>query len=321
MRRGILSLGLLALCTLLTACAAGAGATTGGGSQPTVIPASPTPIVLALNANDTSSQAASVCGGVFKANGGTPQIVYQLSPTIYAEAVWGLPYASYQLPADLPVGPWALPAEPGSAQLDQQLGGAANLNPGIGQGGGILLTICNASPNWLVLSGAQVVVANFSSASGAVDAWNGCDGAFVRPQGLFGGGCGGAIIADETLSASFAPSAGVGAIALGKPIAASGQNGYSPMPVKLEQNASISLNIGIARPSALGTYEFAVSVTTRVGDGTGAAISSPYAPLPPQLFALVAHKFTGQACTASAMQAQIPAAATNPATYYICPES
>lgn len=318
MRRGLLALSLAGLSALLTACASGAGATT-GGSHPTVVPASPTPHVLALNANDTSSQVASVCGGVFNANGGAPQIVYQLSPTIYAEAVWGLPYASYQLPADLPVGPWALPAEPGSAQLDQQLGGAANLNPGIGQGGGILLTVCNASAQPLTLAGAQVVVASFAPASGAVDAWNGCDGAFVRPQGLFGGGCGGAIIADEAMSASFAPGAGQYATVKATQIAAAGQNGFGPLPVTLNPGASISLIIGVTRPSALGTYEFAVSVTTSaVGS---ASVSSPYAPLPPQLFALVAHKFTGQACTAQAMQAQIPAAATNPATYYICPES
>jgi hypothetical protein len=319
MRRGILSFGLLALCTLLTACVAGAGATTGGGSQPTVIPASPTPNVLALNANDTSSQVASVCGGVFKADGGTPQTVYQLGPTIYAEAVWGLPYASYQLPADLPVGPWAMPAEPGSAQLEQQLGGAANLNPGIGQGGGILLTVCNASAQPLTLAGAQVVVASFAPASGAVDAWNGCDGAFVRPQGLFGGGCGGAIIADETMSASFASGAGQYATVKAIQVAAAGQNGFGPLPVTLNSGVSISLSIGVTRPSALGTYEFAVSVTTSAAGG--ASVSSPYAPLPPQLFALVAHKFTGQACTASAMQTQIPAAVTNHSTYYICLES
>lgn len=315
MRRGILYVSLAGLCALLAGCGVTPATTSGGGHQPTVVG---TPNVLALNANDTSPQAMNACGGVFSSNGGAPQIVYQLSSTIYAEAVWGLPYASYQLPADLPVGPWALPGEPGSAQLDQQLGGAPNLNPGIGQGSGILLTVCNASAQPLTLSGAEVVVASFSPASGAVDAWNGCDGAFTRPQGLFGGGCGGAIVADETLSASFAPSAGVGATAQATQVAANGQNGFGPLPITLKPSASISLLISVVRPSALGTYEFAVNVTTGAGS---AAVSTPYAPLAPQLFALVAHKFTGQACTSSAMQAQIPTAPTNPATYYICPES
>ena len=319
MRRGILFASLVGLCALLVGCAAAPAATTSGGnSQPTVA-TTPTPNVLALNGDDTSAQAMSACGGVFKSNGGDPQIVYKLGPTIYAEAVWGLGYPSYQLPADLPVSPWALPGEIGSAQLNQQLGGAPNLNPGIGQGNGILLTVCNASAQPLTLSGAQVVVADFSPASGAVDAWNGCDGAFVRPQGLFGGGCGGAIIADETMSASFASSAGAGATAQATQVAANGQSGYGPLPATLKAGATISLLISIARPSALGTYEFAVSVTTSANGG--AATNSPYAPLAPQLFALVAHKFTGQACTSSAMQAQIPTAATNPATYYICPQS
>jgi hypothetical protein len=88
--------------------------------------------------------------------------------------------------------------------------------------------------------------------------------------------------------------------------------------VTLKAGGAIMLLISITRPNALGTYEFAVSVTTSAAGAASAA--SPYAPLPPQLFALVAHKFTGHACLTSAMQAQIPAQATNPATYYICPE-
>ena len=85
----------------------------------------------------------------------------------------------------------------------------------------------------------------------------------------------------------------------------------------LKPNAAVMMLISVTRPSALGTYAFAVSVTTSAAGG--ASQMSPYAPLPPQVFALVAHKFTGQACATSAMQAQIPAKATNPATYYICP--
>lgn len=318
MRRGAIIIGLTTLCALLTACAAGGG---GGGASPgatSTASGTPTPNILALNGNDTSSQAMSACGGVFS-GGGDPQIVYKLGDSLYAEAVYGLPYASYQLPADLPVAPWPLPGEIGSEQLTAQLGGAPNLNPGIGQGAGILLTVCNASAQPLTLSGAQVIVADFSPATGSVDAWNGCDGAFVRPQGLFGGGCGGAIIADETMSATFVASAGKGATASAAQGSANGQNGYGPLPVTLKPSGSISLIISLTRPNALGTYEFAVSATTSASGG--ASVMSPYAPLPPQLFALVAHKFTGQACTSSAMQAQIPAAATNPATYYICPEA
>jgi hypothetical protein len=318
MRRGIIYyIGLAGLCALLTACATGAGASNGSPGAPTAS-TTPTPNVLALNGDDTSPQAASVCGGVF-GGGGAPQIVYKLSDSIYVEAVYGLPYASYQLPADLPVAPWPLPGAIGSDQLTAQLGGNPQLNPSIGQGSGILLTVCNAGAQPLTLAGAQVLVADFSPATGAVDAWNGCDGAFVRPQGVYGGGCGGAIIADETMNANFAATAGKGATTTAKQVSANGQNGYGPLPVTLKPSSSISLLISLTRPNALGTYEFAVSVTTSVSGGT--SVMSPYAPLGPQLFALVAHKFTGQACASTAMQAQIPTAATNPPTYYICPEA
>jgi hypothetical protein len=319
MRRGIMLLiGLGGLCALLTACATGAVSSGGSPNVASATPTTPALNVIALTANDTSSQATSVCGGVFGGSG-APQIVYKLSDSISVEAVYGLPYASYQLPADLPVAPWPLPGAIGSDQLDQQLGGAPNLNPAIGQGAGILLTVCNTSAQPLTLTGAQVAVANFTPATGAVDAWNGCDGAFVRPQGQFGGGCGGAIIADETMSATFAASAGKGATATAAQNGANGQNGFGPLPVTLKPSASIMLLISLTRPSALGTYAFAVSVTTSAAGGSSAM--SAYAPLPPQLFALVAHKFTGQACLAAAMQAQIPAQVTNPATYYICPEA
>ena len=318
MRRGIIYyIGLVGVCALLTACASGAGASTGSPGAPTAT-TPPTANILALNAFDTSPQVASVCRVVL-GGGGAPQIVYKLSDSLYVEAVYGLPYASYRLPVDLPVAPWPLPARVAATSSTAQLGGEPNLNPGIGQGSGILLTVCNSGAQPLTLSGAQVIVADFSPATGSVDAWNGCEGAFVRPQGLFGGGCGGAIIADETMNANFAASAGKGATATATQVGANGQNGYGPLPVTLKPSSSISLLISLTRPDALGTYEFAVNVTTSVSGG--ASVMSPYAPLGPQLFALVAHKFTGQACTASAMQSQIPTAATNPPTYYICPEA
>lgn len=316
MRRGLMLISLAGLCALLTACGS-AATTSGGGASSSGAQASPTPNILALNGNDTSAQAMSICNGVF--NPGGKQIVYKLSDSITVEAVYGLSYASYRLPADLPAGPWKLPTQFDSDQLDQALGGAPNANPDIGQGSGILLTVCNAGAQPLTLSGAQVIVADFAPTSDAIDTWNMCDGAFVRPQGEFGGGCGGAIIADEVMSASFAASAGKGATAQATQVSADGQNGYGPLPVTLKPSSAISLLIGVTRPNAMGTYSFAVNITTSVGGG--ASVATPYAPLPPQLFALVAHKFTGHACTTSAMQAQIPTAATTPPTFYICPES
>lgn len=317
MRRGIMLISLVGLCALLAAC--GSGATTSGGTASataTSAPATPTPNILALIGNDTSAGAASACQGIFGGTG-VQQTVYKLGDTLYAEAVYGLSYASFQLPANLPVAPWPLPAALGTDQLTQALGGVPNANPSIGQGSGILITVCNAGAAPVTVSGAQVIVADFTPGSGAIDTWNACDGVFVRPDGVTGGGCGGAIIADENLSASFAPTAGKYDAATAKQVSAQGQNGFGPLPVTLKPNAAVMMLISVTRPSALGTYEFAVSVTTSAAGG--ASQMSPYAPLPPQIFALVAHKFTGQACATPAMQAQIPAKATNPATYYICP--
>ena len=63
----------------------------------------------------------------------------------------------------------------------------ANANPSIGEGSGILFTVCNAGTTTVTVAGAQVIVADFTPGSGAIDTWNGCDGVFVRPDGVTGG--------------------------------------------------------------------------------------------------------------------------------------
>lgn len=314
MRRGYMLLCFVALAALLTACgSAGPGASggTSGAAQPTA-----TPDIIALNGNDTSSQATSACGGVFSSGG--PQPIYKLSDAIYVQAVYGLSYPSHRLPDTVPVAPWALPGQLGSDQLTQALGGDADVNPIINHGSGILLTVCNAGAQPLKLAGAKVAIADFKPGSGAINTWNECDGVFVRPDGVTGGGCGGALVTDETMGASFAPSAAKDAVTQAAQVSAGGPNGYGPLPVTLKPGASIMLLIGVTLPRALGMYALAVSAQTSASGG--AAVTLPYAPLPPQLFARVAHKFTGQACAKAAMQAQIPTNVTNPATYYICPE-
>ncbi len=319
MRRGFMLIGLTGICALLAACATTGAGSSGGAASATTSTSAP-PNILALTGNDTSAQTASICGGVFGASGG-PQIVYKVSDTLYVEAVYALSKASYPLPLpdSQPLQPWPLPAALDSDQLNQELGGDPNVNPDLGQGAGILFTVCNAGAQSLTLTGAQAIVADFIPVQGALNIWNPCDGAFTRPDGVTGDGCGGAIIPDETMSVSFATGAGINATAQAAQVDANGQNGFGPLPVTLKSGGSIMLDLTVTPPSAMGTYEFAVSVASSVAGGTSAL--SAYAPLPPQILAQATHKYTGAACATSAMQAQIPTKATNPATYYICPES
>lgn len=302
-RQGIARLGLVACCLLLAAC----------GTKSAVPATTPTPNIIALNGNDTSAEATSACAASWQ------HPIYKLSDALYVRAGYGLSYPSFALAGTLPAAPWVMPGAPGSAQLLHALGDTPDANPTITSTGGILLSVCNAGTQPLRLSSAQVIVADFKPTSTAISMWNECDGVFVRPGGVTAYGCGGAIVADETLSAAFTPTAGKFATAQATQVSASGMNGYGSLPVTLKPKATISVLISVTRPVAMGTYSFAVAI--RTGAAGGASVLSPYAPLPPWLFAPVTHKFTGYACEKPEMQAQIPAQPTTPATYYICPES
>ena len=54
-------------------------------------------------------------------------------------------------------------------------------------------------------------ITNFASHSSPIDTWQGCDGVYQPGTGVTGGGCGGAIVTDEAMRATFPASASQGA--------------------------------------------------------------------------------------------------------------
>ena len=155
-------------------------------------------------------------------------------------------------------------------------------------------------------------ITSFASRSGSIDTWQGCDGVYQPGTGVTGGGCGGAIVTDEAMRATFPASASQGATVNATMVSAGGPHGYGPLPVTLQPNGVILISVAVTMPTAPGTYTLALtlSATTVTGPAT-------YAPLTPQIFAPVAHKWNGENCKEPAMLSQISASDTS--SYYICP--
>ena len=112
--------------------------------------------------------------------------------------------------------------------------------------------------------------------------------------------------------ATFSASAGQGVTVNATMVSAGGSNGYGPLPVTLKPGATIAITVAVTMPTAPGTYTLALTLSA-----TSVPSPAAYAPLPSQLFAPVAHKWSGENCKAAAMLSQIPASDTS--SYYICP--
>ena len=310
-RAPLATLSALALAALLSAC----GAPTTGSSPtatlpPTVAPTATSAPPLAQPFHVPATDTSQLCGGAF---GDNAPSVYAFSHTLYAEPAFALSYPSYALPAGVSrQKPFDMGQSINSPDLDQLFGGVASANPSISSPGGVTLTVCNNGAQPETLTGVSAGLIAVTPYSGPVDTWQICDGAYQPGAGVRGGGCGGAVQADEIMRAAFAPADAAGATVHATLDSATGANGYGPLPVTLKPNASILITIAIAMPSAPGTYRIGLSISG--GDSTGAP---SYAPLDDQLFAPDAHTWNGDNCKASAMQSQIPSNATT--SYFICP--
>jgi hypothetical protein len=86
------------------------------------------------------------------------------------------------------------------------------------------------------------------------------------------------------------------------------------LPVTLTPGHVLQAQITINPPSTPGSYAYRIGVAI---DGAGPIY--PTAATPAIVQASVAHTWNGDACLTSAMQSQIPPA-TDPPTYYICPQ-
>lgn len=178
-------------------------------------------------------------------------------------------------------------------------------------------SICNTSHTAShILIAVSVSIAAFTPFSGPLNTWQVCDGYYQRPDGAGGGGCGGGYNTNETLKASFAPSATTGArvtaTQVGTGNAGSDPSGPNtpPLPVKLGPGQELLFDMGVTPPTAPGTYTFAFELSYDT------VTSAPISTMTPTLFDSAAVKWSGQTCTKPALLSQIPA--TDTQHQYIC---
>lgn len=317
---------IITLCALLTACASSGSTTTGGetgGASASVTTGASASATIAPTATTAPTAApslptafhvapadtAGLCNGAFGPN--SPS-VYAFSKTVYAEAAFALSYPTYAMPSGAGFKPFKLGNSMNAPVLDQIFGGAPNANPSISHPGGILFSICNNGSQSVTISGVGMAITHVAPHASPIDTWQPCEGAYQPGIGVTGGGCGGAVLADENMRATFASGAGQGATTSATMISANGPNGYGPLPVTLKPGHTLQVTVAVTMPTAPGIYTLALTVKA-----TGVTGPTAYAPLTPQLFAATGHKWNGQNCKAASMLNQIPANATS--SYFICP--
>jgi hypothetical protein len=311
--------GLLLLLVLLAGCGStvrsGESTATSTLSSTAAPTATPAPTATATVAGADPALSISACDANAASQPGFT--LGDLRVSLYP----GLAYPGRKLPDGTPLTPFQLAATSGSA-LDAQLPLAPAVNPGLAEPtGGYTVTICNTSKTTAhTITAVRLSITAMTPYTGQLNEWMSgalCATYYTRPNGVQGGGCGGGIGGANCMHVSFAATAGAGTVAQAAATGArvgGGCNSMFALPLKLAPNLQLPLVVGLTPPTAPGTYTFAIGI----GVDGGAVTYSPGQE--PMLLAPIAHQWDGQACQANAMQSQIPAA-TNPPTYYICPES
>jgi hypothetical protein len=290
---------------LLAGCGTSAASASAGGaaSEPTATPtpATPTPATPPPPA-PTPPPAPQACDPPAPA-------VLVGGLQVGTQADFGnLAYPRVHLPEGTPLKPLHVP------NAFPNLPSDAPTNPGLGPsgvGGGYVLVACNASAQRHQIHGVVVRLEHLIPYTGQLNEWSTCAGAYSRVDGPAGGGCGGGPGQDEFVQGAFAPSAPVGTV-----IATTQYPGiqtrYGTLPWTLQPGDGILIDVEFVPPTAPGYYTFALGFAVDAAAPVFAALG------PVALLAPVAHEWSGTACTAPAMQSQIPPA-VQPPTYYLCP--
>jgi hypothetical protein len=220
-----------------------------------------------------------------------------------------LAYPHVHLPEGMPLKPLLVPRHP-------QFSSDAPTNPEIGPvglGGGYVLLACNDAAQTHRIDGVVVRLEHITPYTDQLNEWwYGCAGPYSRAFGVDGGGCGGGPGGqDEFMQGAFPPNAPVGTV-----IATTQYPGieirYGTLPWTLPPGDGILIDVEFVPPTAPGYYTFALGIAIDGAAPVFAALASA------TLLAPVAHEWSGEACTAPAMQSQIPPA-VQPPTYYLCP--
>jgi hypothetical protein len=279
----------LGLIIVLASCDAAAGTSSTPG-------ATPAPTLAALP-TVAPAQAAAGCGG----NWTTATSFVRLGDLIVAQArLGGLAYPSVQVPD----GTLPKPLDVKDANASA-LSRALPVNPAMqGAGAGFALDLCNRSASQAqTLSGLTVRLDAFTPYTGQLNTWSPCQPPF-SPQGPLGGGCGGAVVGQTSVKASFPSGAGVGTTASATP-----DSGSFLLTLAPGQSLHFTVELGV--PAAPGTYTFALGLTVASAAAPVYATEAPAA-----LFAIPAQKWSGDACAAPQYQSQLPKPITS---YYLCP--
>lgn len=240
------------------------------------------------------------------------------------QAIFGnLAYPAKKLPDDLPLKPYQVQLPNG--QPDPTF---VPVNPRLYKGGGYVVVICNISSVPHTVKRIDARIAAVTPISVTPNAAAFCQDPYSRPSGAGNGGCGGADFENEYMLAAFSPSAGVGATVTATQTdsniceySTGCVTNYGPLPVTLRAGQGMTIEVDLTssfEPTTVfttpGYYTFSFGVGV---DGAAPvfAVTSPQTLLAPSV-----REWTGDACTSSAMQAQIPPA-TTPPTYYLCPAS
>lgn len=224
-----------------------------------------------------------------------------------------LSYPALQLPANLDTSrPYKLPAnayDPPNPPV----------NPHTENGNGYGFTVCNTSSTAShVIVGVTTSISAFAPYTGTLNAWQFCDSVYSRPDGVGGGGCGGAYLSDEQIQANFAANATTGAqvtatqVGTGDTTEGGGPSPTAPLPILLGPKQMLVFSLGVTPPTAAGTY------TLAFGLNYDTVASAPISTMQPTLFDSAAVQWNGQNCTKPTLLSQIPTTVTNPPTGYVC---
>jgi hypothetical protein len=311
MRRSFRWVSVLALAILLAGCGASTTRLAGKATATdtplsTVTPrptATPTP-QLSLRAPDARCAATSTT---------SPDAGTTLSDMRALASPSNLASPGTKLPDGLPLAPYQLSARQPSDPPFQLA------NPNL-HDSGYLLNLCNTSATAShTVDSVTVRIATLTPYTGQLNEWPACDNPYMR-QGMGTGGCGGADPADLYYRVTFSTGAGQGTTLTAAQYAPPNLNfrpWVTPFPLTLAPGHDVVIKVTLDVPGASGIYDFAFSVGMD-GAAPASMVTRSYAEGQAVGFLLapVVHTWTGGACLAPTMQAQIPPADHSA---YLCP--
>ncbi len=297
-----------ALLVLLAGCSSSANAQTPPPTATSAATATATPVPTVAPAQITACFGSGVTASQVTLSG--DYLFEHLSLN-------GLTYPSVMLPDGTPTTkPYKLTGSgPSDYSVDFPTSPITNPEMDV-SGGGFVLNVCNVSSSKShILQAVSAKLVAFTAYTNPLNEWQACNSPIDSHHNPQPGGCGGAVASCDCFHASFPDNSPVNTEVVMTQTDASLTNpgdNLAKLPFTLAPGKSLQMAVGMTTPKPAGQYGFAFDLQF-----DGANVTSPTSPT--VLLAPVAHNWTGQACLNSSFLSQI--AATNPETYYICPQS